>query len=127
MTRYTDEFRANAVLMLEAAGYPDRKGALMAVSNKLDVPHSTLSRWARSVSNPPPSELVQIKKGEILDKLDYVTHMILDSIDLDTVEQADLKERLTSVGIVVDKSQLLRGGATQNVAQRVLVQYAKAD
>ena len=121
--RYNDEFRAGAVLMLQAAGYPDQKGALTRVHESIKVPMATLSRWARGVSNPPPSNLVTRKKGEIVEKLDNVAHMILDSIDLETVNHAELRERMTAVGIVVDKSQLLRGGATANVNNRIVVQY----
>lgn len=36
--KYDDEFRASAVLMLEAAGYPDTEGALARVSELLGVP-----------------------------------------------------------------------------------------
>jgi transposase-like protein len=43
--RYNDDFRASATLMLEAAGYPGRDGALSQVSGHLSVPRSTLRGW----------------------------------------------------------------------------------
>ncbi len=113
--RYDDEFRAGAVLMLQAAGYPEKEGSLTAVSKNTKVPLSTLSRWFRGTSNPPPSNIVNNKKGTILEKLDVLTHMILDSFDLDTVTDAQLRERMTSLGIVIDKGQLLRGEPTERV------------
>ena len=78
--RYTDEFRANIVLMLEAAGYPNKKGALMEVSNASGVPHPTISRWARNVQNPPPDKLVHEKKVELKDLLEAELRAIYEEM-----------------------------------------------
>jgi len=64
--RYDDKFRANAVIMLEAAGWPDEKGALTRVANHLKIPLTTLSRWAQEHRNPPPTEVVTEKKGDLV-------------------------------------------------------------
>lgn len=110
--RYTDQYRASAVLMLEAAGYPDKPGALMSVANHLKVPHATLSRWARAIQNPPPPELVHEKK------LDMVAEL-LDLLGLtftaakNTVGEATNKELATAIGIYIDKLQLLSGKPTE--------------
>lgn len=111
--RYDDEFRANAVLMLEAAGYPGKEGALTAVSRRLSVPARTLSRWFNKEQNPPPDRLVKIKKGELVEKLDDLAHMILDAMP-GNVTEASLKEQATALGIVIDKKQLLSGRPTEN-------------
>ena len=111
--RYDDEFRAGAILQLEAAGYPNQKGALLRVSRSVDVPTRTLRRWWKGTSNPVPANVVLRKKGEIIEKLDSVAHLILDSIDLETVDHAQLRERTVALGIVVDKGELLKGNPTE--------------
>lgn len=113
--QYSDDFRADCVLMLEAAGYPDQKGALTAVAKKVKVPARTISRWFNKENNPPPDNVVSIKKGELVDKLETAVHMMLDSIvgDISRMDDAQLKELLTSLGIGIDKLQLLTGGPTE--------------
>ena len=122
--RYTDEFRASAVLMLEAAGYPNQKGALMAVSKNLNVPHPTLSRWARKVQNPAPDKLVHEKREELVIRLEDLAHRLLDAIGEDIDDSGvDAVRAATALGITVDKWQLLSGKATENIDQRLLIQY----
>ena len=64
--RYNDKFRANAVVMLEAAGYP-KSGALSQVSQHLSVPLNTLKGWATAASNPVPADVRTEKKAELID------------------------------------------------------------
>lgn len=109
--RYTDEFRASAVLMLEAAGYPDKEGALVKVARHLKMPHSTLSRWARSKNNPPPSELVQNKKIDLVASIKEEISHVFDEFGK-TRQDAEYKELATAFGIFVDKLQLLEGKPT---------------
>ncbi len=111
--RYDDEFRAGTLLQLEAAGYPDQKGAMSRVSKNTGVPTRTLRRWWLGTSNPVPVNVVRRKKGEIIEKLETVAHLILDSIDLDTVAEAQLRERTVALGIIVDKGELLKGNPTE--------------
>ena len=110
--RYTDQYRASAVLMLEAAGYPDRPGALMSVSNHLHVPHATLSRWARSIQNPPPPELVHEKRLDVVAELTDLLGLTLAAAK-GTVNEASNKELATAIGIYIDKLQLLSGKPTE--------------
>lgn len=111
-TRYTDQYRASAVLMLEAAGYPDRPGALMSVANHLHVPHATLSRWARSIQNPPPPELVHEKRLDVVAELTDLLGLTLAAAK-GTVNEASNKELATAIGIYIDKLQLLSGKPTE--------------
>lgn len=112
--RYSDEFRASAVLMLQAAGYPETKGALAAVSQKLNVPHATLNRWFNGIRNPAPSEVVQVKKEDIVRLL---MAEVYDAIkDLPNARpDADYRAIATAVGIMIDKVQLLDGAPTQRI------------
>lgn len=111
MTRYTDEFRANSVIMLQASGYPDRPGALVETAKYLKIPHATLSRWYNGKRNAPPSEMVQIKKQDLV-------KLLLGEVGAALVEMgsarpsADYKELATAIGIMVDKMQLLDGEPT---------------
>jgi len=109
--RYTDEFRANAVLMLEAAGYPDSDGALARTSRHLQVPHSTLRRWYWKTQNPPPSEMVQKKKIDLRAAIREEIEGILDYMGY-AREDADYRALGTVFGIMVDKLQLLSGEPT---------------
>lgn len=112
---YDDKFRASAVVMLEAAGYPSKKGALMQVAGHIGVPHPTLSRWFNAQRNPPPNDVVQEKRQELSLRLEDLAHKLVDmacriadNADTDT----SIQQVATSVGIVVDKWQLLKGKPT---------------
>ena len=104
--------------MLEAAGYPEKKGALAAVSKSQQVPHSTLSRWARNLQNPPPSQLVHEKKIDLLAELENLLELHIRAAG-ETIKDAYHNQVMQGLGITFDKIQLLTGGATENVNQQV--------
>ena len=109
--RYTDEFRASAVLMLEAAGYPDKEGALTTVSNRVNVPLSTLSRWYKGRNNAPPSKLVNKKRFDLIQAIrDEIQYAMGDMPD--ARPEASYRDLTTSVAILIDKLQLLEGKPT---------------
>lgn len=109
--RYDDEYRASAVLMLEAAGYPDRKGALSTVASHLGVPARTLSRWHNGEQNEAPDKLVTEKRIDLVAELTDLLGLSLNAAR-STVGEATYRELMTGVGILVDKVQLLTGQAT---------------
>lgn len=117
--RYTDEFRASAVLMLEAAGYPDKEGALTKVAKHLGMPYQTLSRWAREKNNPPPPELVHNKKIDLIAGIKNELSFIFDEMGK-TRQDAEYRELATAFGIMVDKLQLLTGQPTERNDSRIL-------
>ena len=51
---YDDKFRASAVVMLKAAGYPDNKYKLQEIADHLRVPSRTLRRWFNGENGAPP-------------------------------------------------------------------------
>lgn len=109
--RYSDKFRASAVVMLEGAGYPDEKGALTRISEHLSVPQATLHRWFHEKQNPPPSELVNEKKDELANLLDAEIRNAL--MEMNTArETATYRDLGTVLGILVDKKQLITGKPT---------------
>lgn len=109
--RYDDKFRASAVVMLEAAGYPDREGSLAEVARHIGMPHNTLRNWYHSVHNPPPSDVRQEKKEDLVIELEKVAHLLVKAIP-DKIEDATLQQVATSMGITIDKLQLLKGQPT---------------
>ena len=121
--RYTDEFRASAVVMLEAAGYPNTEGALAHVAKAVGMPHNTLRNWFHGKHNPPPSEVRHEKKGEIVDLLRTEIYGILNEMP-NKREFARYQELATSLGIAIDKLQLLSGEPTENAHKRIVIEYA---
>lgn len=115
--RYTDEFRASAILMLEAAGWPNTKGALARVARHLGINHQTLTRWAHGQQNPPPPQLVLGLKRDIVELLDDIIYGVAAEvkrrIDADELDETSLPQLMTALGIGVDKKQLLRGEPTE--------------
>lgn len=110
-TRATDDFRASAVLMLEAAGYPAKKGAMQQVSNRLGVAPSTLRGWYSGAHNPPPAHLRHEKKVNLIEELKELLGLSIDAAR-ETVGEANYRELMTGIGILVDKVQLLSGEPT---------------
>jgi transposase-like protein len=121
--RYDDKFRASAVVMLEAAGYPDRKGALSHVSKHLGVPIPTLTRWVTGAQNPAPNDLVTKNRIELSDLLDTELVAAFEAAK-GVRSEASYRDLMTGIGILVDKRQLLRGEPTQTTNQRIVVEYA---
>lgn len=110
--RYDDKFRASAVVMLEAAGYPDKDGALSSTANHLDVPLSTLRGWFTAEHNPPPAELRNEKRGELSDLLRREIDSALGAMD-NARPDASYRDLGTVAGILIDKLQLITGKPTE--------------
>lgn len=110
--RYDDKFRASAVVMLEAAGWPDEKGALTRVAKHLKIPLATLSRWANEKRNPAPTDLVSEKKGDLVALLKAEAEAIFGDMPNARVD-ASYRDLAVALGIVLDKHQLLSGGPTE--------------
>ena len=111
-TQYDDKFRASAVVMLEAAGYPERDGAVTAVANATGVPRTTLRRWYRGTNNPPPDELVHKTQSDLKVLLRAEIEAALKAMPA-AREDATYRELGTVVGILTDKLQPLEGKATE--------------
>ncbi len=109
---YTDDFRANAVVLLQAEGYPDKKGALTIIANRLEVPARTLSRWFNKEQNAPPDQLVNEKKGDLVESIHNELYNILFAMT-HARPDANYRDLGTVFGIMADKLQLLQGKPTQ--------------
>lgn len=114
---YTDEFRASAVAMLAAEGYPAVKGSLQRVADLLGIHARTLSRWFNGENNPPPDMLVSEKRDELSDMFERVAYQYLDhATKPEVVASASARDAMTAAGIAVDKMRLLRGMPTAIVS-----------
>lgn len=113
--RYSDKFRASAVVMLEAAGYPDRKGALMEVADHLHVPAMTISRWFKAANNPPPHELVTEKRLDLRGMLETELNAIFNHMATSR-EEASYRDVGTVAGIILDKLFILNNQPTERIA-----------
>lgn len=114
--RYDDQFRASAVVMLEAAGYPTQKGALSSVAAHLSVPVMTLRGWYTAEHNPPPTELRNEKKEELADLFEDVARKyIAHAAKSDVIEGVAGNTAVIAAATAVDKMRLLRGLPTEIV------------
>lgn len=107
--------------MLEAAGYPDRKGALTAVSKKLNTPHNTLLQWYRKTTNPPPSELRQEKRFDLIEAIKAEVESAFGRLP-DVRGEATYKEITTSIAIFIDKLQILEGKPTHILEIQAMIE-----
>ena len=120
--RYTDKFRATAVVMLDAQGYPEKEGALSKVAKHLDVPLSTLRGWWTAEHNPPPADIRNEKRGDLAALIKNEVEEVLNTMPDKRIE-ADYRALATALGIMVDKLQLLTGQPTETNDTRIVIKY----
>lgn len=130
MGKYSDELRAEAVAMLIAENYPDRVGALTAVSEALSIPKATLSRWFKGTSNPPYSKNVTKKKGELSDIYESIARQYLNEVsDPIKAKTTNAKDAVIIAATATDKMRLLRGLPTEIIEVipqlTTLIEYMK--
>jgi transposase-like protein len=111
---YDDQFRASAVVMLKSQGYPEMNGALSLVAKHLKVPASTLSRWFKGTSNPPPSNIVNEKKDDLRTLYENEIYAIMKVLP-DKRDDASYGTLASAQGIFFDKIRLLDGLPTEIV------------
>ena len=109
--RYDDKFRASAVVMLEATGYPEIEGGLSQTAKHLGVPLSTLKGWFKLEHNPPPAQLRNEKKQDLVIELENVAYLLVKAMP-GKIDEASLQQIATSMAIAIDKMQLLKGQPT---------------
>ena len=108
--------------MLEAAGYPERKGALAYVANNLRMPQSTLHGWANGKNNEPPSDLRCEKKADVIRFIQEEIPQVFRELG-DARQDASYRDLMVGLGILVDKWQLLAGEPTGREDHRLVVEY----
>lgn len=105
--QYSDEDKATALAALAANG-----GNVRKTSRDLGMPYDTLRSWAKGENiNQGVVKLQPHKKKALADKLEDIAHKLAGALP-EKIEEASLQQTATSLGIVVDKMQLLRGQPT---------------
>lgn len=115
---YTDKFRASAVIMLQAAGWPNTPGASEKVAKTIKVPRRTVERWGKREMSPPPDIVVHDKKRDMIADLEELRFLLLGQMK-ETYEEASFQQLATAFGILTDKHQLLTGNPTENHAVQI--------
>jgi len=121
--RYSDDFVSGAILMVEAEGYPERKGALAKVAAHLRIPERTLRRWVNRENHPTPDTVVYRKKLDMREALRGEISAILQEMTKARGD-ASYRDLGTVLGIIFDKLQLMNGDSTANTNQRIVIEYA---
>lgn len=110
--QYSDNDKAVALATLDANG-----GNIRQTARVLKLPESTLTDWSNGRGAcPEVTEIRQVKKGQLAEKLEEVAHALTDNILLraqsDFSLLTPLKDFAVSLGIAIDKMQVLKGEPT---------------
>lgn len=110
--QYSDNDKALALATLDA-----NAGDISKTSRLLKVPASTLTDWSQNRGvNPEVTEIREVKKQELAEKLEEVAHALTDNILIraktDFSVLVPLKDFAVTLGIAIDKMQLLKGEPT---------------
>jgi transposase-like protein len=106
--QYSDSDKAAALAALDANG-----GNANKTAKELGIGESTLRSWANGRgTHPEVAKLRERKKDEIAGRLVDIVHQIIDDMP-SKMKDATLQQMATTLGIAVEKIQLLQGGATE--------------
>jgi transposase-like protein len=106
MAKYSDQQRAAALAALDANGGDARKTA-----KQTGIPYTTLREWVAGRVHEAVTELRNEKKQSLAARLEDLAHTVLDLLP-DKLEQASAKDAAVTLGIAVEKAQLLKGEPT---------------
>ena len=116
---YTEQFRAEALVTLEANG-----GNILQTSEQLGVAQATLSKWVAENRDIKESssdlaiaaaELVPETRESFISELKTLRNKVLRHLD-GIVEDLKAREAAITLGILIDKTELLEGNATSRTA-----------
>ena len=103
MGRYSDEEKATVLATLDA-----NEGNVALTARQLGMPDSTLRGWAKGRgTHEEIAELRDQKKGELSERLEAIAHQLVDALP-GKIDEASLQQTATSLGITIDKMQLLK-------------------
>lgn len=105
--RYSDEDKATALAALDANG-----GNVYKTSRLLKIPQTTLQEWFNGRVNDTVPEIRMRKKEALADRLSEIAHQLIDAAP-DKMKTANLQQVFTSLGITIEKLQLLDGEPTE--------------
>lgn len=108
MTKYSDNDRATALAALDANG-----GNVKATARQTGIPIGTIRHWRATEAGG--AELRTQKKVDLASELEAIALRLVAALP-DKIGDASLQQVATSLGIAVDKMQLLRGQPTVRTA-----------
>ena len=117
--RYSDQERAEAMLVLTANG-----GNLSATALDTGIPYHTLRHWAAGDRHPEAIQMAKEKMQPLADRLDEIASLLAEGMDdPEKIRKAPLNQIAVALGILIDKVQILRGpsaGAAGGVLAEIL-------
>lgn len=120
--QYSDAEKAAALLALQANG-----GNLKQTAKQTAIPYSTLKAWAGGAGvSHGVADIREEKKNVLADYLEDVAWKLAEAMPK-KVRGAQLQQIATSMGITIDKMQLLRGKATAILDDASLTDEKRAD
>jgi hypothetical protein len=114
--KYSADEKATALATLQANG-----GNVQLTASLLRIPRKTLESWSKGggmKNTPIPEGLVEEKSNLLAEGLDKVATLLVGELsNPDKVAKASLKDIAISLGIAVDKRNLLRHQPTSITAR----------
>lgn len=107
MASYSESEKSTALAALEANG-----GNVSQTARDLNIPRKTLEHWSNGHGvNDDVAKDCQIKKRDLADELEKLAMTLVDAIP-EKIDDATLQHTAVTLGITLDKMQLLRGKPT---------------
>ena len=116
---YTEQFRADVLVTLEANG-----GNIAQTASQFEIGEATLHRWVEESSETgghksdiaiAATELIPSTREEFVAELREVRNRTLRHLS-NTLEDLKPREAAVTLGILIDKTELLEGNATSRTA-----------
>lgn len=105
---HSDAQKAEALAALAANG-----GNVARTARQIGVPATTLTKWSKGVNvNGDVTEKGEEKRIGLADRLETLAHQIVDRLP-EKFDDATAQQLATTLGITVDKMQILRGKPSQ--------------
>ena len=119
--KYTEEERAVAL-----AAFAANENNFERTAKFTGIPRNTIRRWVNGEGvNAPTVANATLKKGLLADRLEQMAHLLLGCVP-DKLSDASLQMVATSIGIAVDKMQLLRSKPTEIIEDASLTDERRA-
>lgn len=117
MAKYTQQYRAACIAMLEGAGYPENPYKLEEIAKHLKLPSRTLRRWYKGEVDALRPEVVRQQKQDLAEIYEDIAYKLLAHAgDQDVIDDMSGKDAVLASGIATDKMRLLRGLPTEIIA-----------
>ena len=122
MSRYSDEYKADAITQMTAEGYPENEYAPANVRKALQAEYGfapvakTLKRWFEGKAGAPPDKNVQQQKRDLADTFENIALRYLEHAGQEAaIVETKGKDAVMTAAIAVDKMRLLRNLPTEIV------------